>query len=141
MVLDGQINGDWFEAYAAQVLLPELDHGDIVVMDNLSSHQRASVRGRVEAAGATPVLLPPYNPDFNPIEKAFSRQGHAAKGGRADHLRPLGSHRQDRRSIPALTNAPTASAPAATNRSERKPLKLPLIYFRRTSRALGRPTP
>ena len=47
--------------------------GDVVIMDNLSSHKRASVRERIEAAGATLRFLPPYSPDFNPIEKAFSR--------------------------------------------------------------------
>lgn len=73
MVLDGPINGDWFEAYVAQVLVPELQSGDVVIMDNLSSHKRAAVRERIEAAGATLRFLPPYSPDFNPIEKAFSR--------------------------------------------------------------------
>lgn len=73
MVLDGPINGDWFEAYVTQVLVPELSPGDVVIMDNLSSHKRASVRERIEAVGATLRFLPPYSPDFNPIEKAFSR--------------------------------------------------------------------
>jgi transposase len=73
MVLDGPINGDWFEAYVAQVLVPELRPGDVVIMDNLSSHKRDAVRERIEAAGATLRFLPPYSPDFNPIEKAFSR--------------------------------------------------------------------
>ena len=73
MVLDGPINGDWFEAYVAQMLVPELRPGDIVIMDNLSSHKRASVQVLIEAAGATLRFLPPYSPDFNPIEKAFSR--------------------------------------------------------------------
>ncbi|QCI79644.1 IS630 family transposase [Hankyongella ginsenosidimutans] len=73
MVLDGPINGDWFEAYVTQVLVPELRTGDVVIMDNLSSHKRASVRERIEAAGASLMFLPPYSPDFNPIEKAFSK--------------------------------------------------------------------
>lgn len=73
MVLDGSINGDWFEAYAAQVLMPELRPGDVVIMDNLSSDKRVAVKERIEAAGATLRFLPPYSPDFNPIEKAFSR--------------------------------------------------------------------
>jgi transposase len=72
MVLDGQINGDWFEAYVTQVLVPELWPGDVVIIDNLSSHKRVSVRERIEAAGATLRLFPPYSPDFNPIEKALS---------------------------------------------------------------------
>jgi len=55
------------------VLGPELRLGDVVIMDHLSSHKRASVRERIEAAGATLRFLPPYSPDFNPIEEAFSR--------------------------------------------------------------------
>ncbi len=73
MVLDGPINGDWFEAYVRQVLVPELRGGDIVIMDNLSSHKRAAARELIEEAGATLRFLPPYSPDFNPIEKAFSK--------------------------------------------------------------------
>ena len=73
MVLDGPINGDWFEAYVTKVLVPELQPGDIVIMDNLSSHKRVAVKEKIEAAGATLRFLPPYSPDFNPIEKAFSR--------------------------------------------------------------------
>ena len=56
-----------------KVLVPELRPGDVVIMDNLSSHKRASVRDRIEAVGATLHFLPPYSPDFNPIEKVFSR--------------------------------------------------------------------
>jgi transposase len=73
MVLEGPINGDWFEAYVTKVLVPELHPGDIVFMDNLSSHKRVAVKEKIEAAGATLRFLPPYSPDFNPIEKAFSR--------------------------------------------------------------------
>ena len=73
MVLDGPINGEWFKAYVAQVLAPELRRGDIVIMDNLSSHKQAGVRELIEAAGATLLFLPPYSPDLNPIEKAFAR--------------------------------------------------------------------
>jgi len=73
MVLDGPINGDWFEAYVRQVLVPDLGRGDVVIMDNLSSHKRVGVREAIEAAGARLMFLPPYSPDFNPIEKAFAR--------------------------------------------------------------------
>ena len=73
MVLDGPINGDWFQAYVAQVLIPELRPGDIVIMDNLSSHKRSAIRELIEAADARLLFLPPYSPDFNPIEKAFAR--------------------------------------------------------------------
>jgi transposase len=73
MVLDGPINGQWFQAYVDQVLVPTLRKGDIVVMDNLGSHKGAAVRKAIEDAGATLLYLPPYSPDFNPIEKAFSK--------------------------------------------------------------------
>lgn len=72
-VLDGPINRNAFEVYVAKVLVPELKRGDIVVMDNLSSHKGVAVRGMIEAAGASLLYLPPYSPDFNPIEKAFSK--------------------------------------------------------------------
>lgn len=60
MVLDGPINGNWFEAYVEQVLVPTLGPGDTVVMDNLSSHKRASAQALIEKAGATVLFLPPY---------------------------------------------------------------------------------
>lgn len=101
MVLDGPINGDWFEGYVAQALVPELRPGDVVIMDNLSSHKRAAVKERIEAAGATLRFLPPYSPDFNPIEKVFSRQGNAPQGGRANHQRAVGPDRQARRHLSA----------------------------------------
>ena len=73
MVLDGPINRLTFEAYVTQVLVPDLSPGDIVIMDNLSSHKAPTVRNAIEAAGASLFFLPPYSPDFNPIENAFSK--------------------------------------------------------------------
>ncbi len=73
MVLDGPINGSLFQDYVEQVLVPELRPGDIVVMDNLGSHKGAGVRAAIEAAGANLLYLPPYSPDFNPIELAFAK--------------------------------------------------------------------
>jgi len=73
MVLDGPINAVAFQAYVEQVLVPELKPGDMVVMDNLGSHKGHQVRAAIEAAGANLLYLPPYSPDFNPIEKAFSK--------------------------------------------------------------------
>jgi transposase len=72
-VLDGPINGEAFQAYVDQVLVPELRPGDIVIMDNLGSHKGRAVRAAIEAAGAKLLYLPPYSPDFNPIENAFSK--------------------------------------------------------------------
>ena len=73
LVLDGSMNGEAFEAYVEQVLAPTLRKGDIVVMDNLGSHKSAAVRSAIEAVDAELRYLPPYSPDFNPIEKAFSQ--------------------------------------------------------------------
>lgn len=73
MVLDGPINRRSFEAYVDQVLVPELRPGDVVIMDNLASHKSPAVRAAIEAAGAELRFLPPYSPDFNPIENAFSK--------------------------------------------------------------------
>ena len=73
MVLDGPINRDAFHTYVEQVLVPELNPGDVVIMDNLSSHKSPAVREMIEAAGASLLYLPPYSPDFNPIEQAFSK--------------------------------------------------------------------
>lgn len=67
------INGDWFKACVAQVLVPELQPGDVAFMDNLSSHKRTSVRNKIRASGATLHFLPPYSTDVNPIQKACSR--------------------------------------------------------------------
>ena len=72
-VLNGPINRDAFETYVGKVLVPELRKGDIVVMDNLSSHKGSKVRNLIEAAGAQLRYLPPYSPDLNPIENAFSK--------------------------------------------------------------------
>lgn len=72
-VLDGAVNAAAFEVYVEKILIPELRPGDIVIMDNLSSHKQPAVRRLIEAAGAELRFLPPYSPDFNPIEKAFSK--------------------------------------------------------------------
>ena len=72
-VIDGPINRRTFETYLARVLVPELRPGDIVIMDNLSSHKGPRVRELIEAAGASLRHLPPYSPDFNPIENAFAK--------------------------------------------------------------------
>ncbi len=73
MVLDGPINGVWFQAYVDQVLVPTLSPGDVVIMDNLGSHKGPKVRNSIETVGAKLLYLPPYSPDFNPIENAFSK--------------------------------------------------------------------
>ena len=79
MVLDGPINRIAFQAYVDQVLVPALEPGDVVVMDNLLSHKGPAVRAAIEAAGAHLLYLPPYSPDFNPIENAFSKLKRALR--------------------------------------------------------------
>jgi transposase len=73
LVIDGAVNGDLFVAYVEQQLVPTLRPGDVVVMDNLSSHKRARVREAIEGAGGRLLYLPPYSPDLNPIEQAFAK--------------------------------------------------------------------
>jgi transposase len=73
MVLDGPMTGECFLAYTEQVLVPSLRPGDVVILDNLPAHKGTAVRDAVEAAGATLRFLPPYSPDFNPIENAFAK--------------------------------------------------------------------
>ena len=72
-VVNGAVNGDVFEAFVEHVLVPVLQPGDVVVMDNLSSHKRARTRQLIESAGADLEFLPPYSPDLNPIELVFSK--------------------------------------------------------------------
>jgi transposase len=73
MTVGGSMDGDTFVAYVEQVLLPTLRAGDVVIMDNLSSHKRAEARELIEAAGCSLMFLPPYSPDLNPIENAHSK--------------------------------------------------------------------
>ena len=72
-LFDGPINGESFRAYVAQVLLPTLLPGDIVVMDNLGSHKGKAVREAIRSVGARRLFLPAYSPDLNPIEQVFAK--------------------------------------------------------------------
>jgi len=73
MILDGPMNGAAFRAYVEKVLAPTLNRGDVIVMDNLPAHKGAAVRAAIQALGASLLLLPPYSPDFNPIENAYAK--------------------------------------------------------------------
>jgi transposase len=73
MTIEEATDGDIFLAFIQQVLCPALQPGDVVVMDNLSSHKLAAVRTSIEKAGAELLYLPPYSPDMNPIEKAWAK--------------------------------------------------------------------
>ncbi|MBK8174132.1 MAG: transposase [Rhodospirillales bacterium] len=100
MVLDAPINQRAFDAYVDQILVHELKPGDIVIMDNLSSHKSPAVRTAIKAAGAELRFLPPYSPDSNPIENAFAKlKPPAPKSRRTHRRRPLAHHRLAHRSI------------------------------------------
>jgi len=73
LVIDGPINGESFLAYVEQILALALKPGDIVIMDNLGSHKGGAIRKAIRAAGARLLFLPPYSPDFNPIEQVFAK--------------------------------------------------------------------
>lgn len=72
-VYDGAMNGAVFLAYVEQILVPTLSLGDVVILDNLPAHKASRVREAIERVGAELRFLPPYSPDFNPIENAFSK--------------------------------------------------------------------
>jgi len=72
-VFDGPMNAECFRAYVEQCLAPTLRPGDIVILDNLSSHKVAGIREAIEATGARVRYLPPYSPDLNPIEQFFAK--------------------------------------------------------------------
>lgn len=72
-VLDGPINGQSFTAWVEQCLVPTLNPGDVVIMDNLGSHKGQAVRQAIRSAGARLLFLPPYSPDLNPIEQVFAK--------------------------------------------------------------------
>ncbi len=73
LTVEGATNRDVFEAYVERVLSPELRPGQVVVMDNLTAHKGERVRELIEERGCELLYLPPYSPDFNPIEEAFSK--------------------------------------------------------------------
>jgi transposase len=75
-LLEGPIDGDSFRLYVEKILLPTLSPGDIVIMDNLSSHKGKAVRQLIRAAGAKLFFLPKYSPDLNPIEQIFAKLKH-----------------------------------------------------------------
>jgi len=73
LIFEGALNGELFKAYISQCLAPSLNKGDIVIMDNLTSHKMKGVIDPIIAAGASVIYLPPYSPDFNPIEQMWSK--------------------------------------------------------------------
>ena len=73
MSVEGATDGAAFEAYVKHFLVPTLKEGQVVVMDNLQAHKSSRIRKLIESAGASVLFLPPYSPDFSPIEEAFSK--------------------------------------------------------------------
>lgn len=88
-VFNGPINGDCFRAWTERALAPTLQAGDIVILDNLSSHKVAGVKAAIEAQGATVLYLPPYSPDLNPIEQVFAKLKHFLRKAEARTVEAL----------------------------------------------------
>lgn len=101
MTVEAPTDGDVFLAYVEQVLGPRLEPGDVVVLDNLSAHKVAGVCELIEARGAQLLYLPPYSPDFNPIEPAWSKV--------KERLRAIKA-----RTLPLLDDAITVALAAIT---------------------------
>ena len=80
MLIGGPVNSAWFEAFCGRLLVPQLEPGQLVVLDNLSSHKCPGAAAAVESAWCRLAFLPPYSPDLNPIEKAFSKLKAVARG-------------------------------------------------------------
>ena len=89
MTVEAPTDGDVFLAYVEQVLRPRLQPGQVVVMDNLPAHKVEGVRSLIEAAGAELLYLPPYSPDFNPIEQAWSKIKQQLRSAKARTLETL----------------------------------------------------
>ena len=83
MTIESATDGDVFLTYLEQLLCPKLQAGDLVIMDNLSAHKVAGVRELIEATGAELLYLPPYSPDFNPIEKAWAKLKQLLRAAKA----------------------------------------------------------
>lgn len=83
MTIEAATDGEVFAAYVEQVLCPQLQSGDVVIMDNLSAHKVWGIRDRIEAQGAELLYLPPYSPDLNPIEKAWFKLKQSLRGAKA----------------------------------------------------------
>ena len=83
MTIEAATDREIFLAYLDEVLCPKLRPGDVVVMDNLSSHKVSGVRERIEAVGAELLYLPPYSPDLNPIEKALAKLKQLLRAAKA----------------------------------------------------------
>jgi transposase len=112
MTVEAATDREIFLTYLEKVLCPQLRPGDIVVMDNLSSHKVDGVQQRIQAAGATLLYLPPYSPDLNPIEKAWAKLKQLLRASKA-------------RTKEALDQAISLSLPKLTPEDARAWFRLP----------------
>ena len=122
MLLDGPMNGVAFLAYVEQVLVPTLVPGDQVIMDNLPAHKVSGVKQAIEAAGATRLLLPPYSPDFNPIEQAFAKLKALLRRPPLEPSMTYGMPSPRSSNSSHQPNAPTSSLTQDMNQNDRKML-------------------
>ena len=106
-VFDGPINGETFQLYVEQILVPSLRPGDIVIMDNLGSHRGKAIRSAIASKGARLLFLPPYSPDLNPIEQAFAKLKHLMRKARNAPSKRLGGASACSSARSANTNVPT----------------------------------
>jgi transposase len=121
-VIGCPVNREVFEVYVEKVLVPELRSGDIVVMDNLSSHKGPRVRQMIEAAGAQLMFLPPYSPDFNPIENAFSKLKAGLRKAAQRTVDGLWAPSAPSSTPSPQPSAPTTSPPQDMTQTDRIPL-------------------
>jgi transposase len=91
-IIDGPINGERFRIYIEEVLVPTLEPGDIVIMDNLGSHKAAAIRLAIRSAGAKLFFLPKYSPDLNPIEQVFAKLKHLLRKAAARDVDAICAH-------------------------------------------------
>jgi transposase len=119
MVLDGPMNGAWFLGYVEQVLVLTHSPGDVVILDNLPAHKGAAVGEAIEGAGARLLFLPPYSPDFNPIENAFSKLKALLRKAAARTVEELWIVIAKASTPSPLQSAPTTSPPPATMQGDR----------------------
>jgi transposase len=121
-VLSGPINREAFEAYLERVLVPGLRPGDVVAMDNLSSHKGPKVRALIEAAGARLLFLPPCSPGFNPIENASPGSRRSSQGRRTHRRRLVERDRTHRRPLQPGRMRQLSRRPPATMQTDGIPL-------------------
>jgi transposase len=122
MTIDGAMTGQAFLAYVEQVLAPILRPGDIVVLDNLPAHKPSAIREAIEAAGAVMLFLPPYSPDFNPIEMAFSKIKALLKKAAARTVHDLWDAIRNAIDAVSPKDAEASSLPVDMNRYDTNPL-------------------